>query len=73
MTPEDAKLLQAYIQGIAKILYKNTPESDLVSLETIEKSVRQQMLEHVSPQVAFFLSGKSQALHKVDHDNWKVV
>ena len=28
MTPEDAQQLQAYIQGIAKILYKNTPESE---------------------------------------------
>jgi hypothetical protein len=54
MTPEDAEELQAHIQGIAKILYKNTNRTDLVSLEAIEKSVRQQMLEHVSPQVAFF-------------------
>ena len=54
MTPEDAQQLQAYIQGIAQIFYKNTSEGDLVSLEAIEKSVRQQMLEHVSPQVAFF-------------------
>lgn len=54
MTPEDAEELQAHIQGIAKILYKNTNRVDLVSLEAIEKSVRQQMLEHVSPIVAFF-------------------
>lgn len=54
MSPEDAEELQAHIQGIAKILYKNTSRTDLVSLEAIEKSVRQQMLEHVSPQVAFF-------------------
>jgi hypothetical protein len=54
MTPEDAQELQAHIQGIAKILYKNTERTGLNSLEAIEKSVRQQMLEHVSPQVAFF-------------------
>ncbi len=54
MNPEDAQELQAHIQGIAKILYKNTDKTDLVSLETREKSVRQQMLEHVSPEVAFF-------------------
>ena len=69
MTPEDAQQLQAYIQGIAKILYKNTPESDLVTLESIEKSVRQQMLEQVGPQVAFFLSTKSQVQLKADPDN----
>lgn len=68
MTPEDAQQLQAYIQGIAQILYKNTSKADLVSLEAIEKSVRQQMLEHVSPQVAFFLSNKSQGQHKAESD-----
>lgn len=54
MTPEDAQELPAHIQGIAKILYKNVEKKDLNNLEAIEKSVRQQMLEHVSPQVAFF-------------------
>jgi hypothetical protein len=28
MTPEDAQELQAHIQGIAKILYKNTDKTD---------------------------------------------
>ena len=28
MNPEDAQELQAHIQGIAKILYKNTPSAD---------------------------------------------
>lgn len=55
MNPEDVQELQAHIQGIAKILYKNTDKTDLVSLETIEKSVRQQMLENVSPEVVFFI------------------
>ena len=68
MTPEDAQQLQAYIQGIAKILYKNSSAGDLVSLETIEKSVRQQMLEHVSPQVALFLSNKPQVQPKAERD-----
>lgn len=66
MTPEDAQQLQAHIQGIAQILYRNTKDTDLVSLETIEKSVRQQMLEHVSPQVALFLSNKSRVQPKVE-------
>lgn len=66
MTPEEAQQLQAHITGIAKILYTNTPQSDLVSLETIEKSVRTQMLEKVSPFVAFFLFNKLQELQGVD-------
>ena len=68
MTPEDAQQLQVYIKGIAQILYKNTTAADLVSLEALEKSVRSSMLEHVSPQVAFFLLNKSLAQPLVDRD-----
>lgn len=66
MTPEDTQKLQDNVRGIAEILYRNTDKTDLVSLEAIEKSVRRQMLEHVSPQAAFFLSKKSQAQRKVE-------
>ena len=69
MTPEDAKLLQDHIKGIAQILYKNTDAADLMSLEAIEKSVRSSMLKHISPQVAFFSSSKSLVRPKVERDN----
>ncbi|RCJ27450.1 hypothetical protein A6S26_13610 [Nostoc sp. ATCC 43529] len=52
MTPEEKKELDAYVKAIAKILYKNTPP------EKIETAVRDQVLEHVSPKIAFFLSEK---------------
>lgn len=68
MTPEDAQKLQGYIRGIAEVLYKNTDKTDLVSMEAIEKSVRQQMLEHVSPQVAFFSLNNSQEQREVERD-----
>jgi hypothetical protein len=68
MTPEDAQKLQDHVRGIAEIFYQNTDKTDLVSLETIEKSVRRQMLEHVSPQTAFFSSKKSQAQRKAERD-----
>jgi len=54
MIPEEAERIQACIQEIAAILYKNTPASELTSLENIEKSVRRQMLEYVSPNVILF-------------------
>ena len=60
MTPEDKKLLADHIKGIAKILYKNTPQEKLETLEGIETAVRDQVLEHVSPQITFFLSEKRQ-------------
>ena len=55
MTPEEAKQVQAHIRALAAILYKNTPTSELTNLETIEKNVRRQVLEHVSPNIALFL------------------
>lgn len=59
MTPEKAQRLQACIQEIATILYEETSTDQLTNLESIEKTVLQQMLEHVSPQIALFLSSKS--------------
>ena len=60
MTPEDKKLLGEHVKAIAKILYKNTPPDKIETLEGIETAVRDQVLEHVSPQITFFLSEKRQ-------------
>lgn len=60
MTPEDKKLLADHVKAIAKILYKNTPPDKIETLEGIETAVRDQVLEHVSPQITFFLSEKRQ-------------
>lgn len=66
MTPEENERLKACSQEIAEILYRNTPESELTDLNGIEKSVRRQMLEHVSPEVALFLSQLEQARSKAE-------
>ncbi len=60
MTPEDKKLLDGYVKEIAKILYKNAPPEKLETFEGIETAVREQVLEHVNPKIAFFLSQKKQ-------------
>ena len=60
MTPEDKKQLDAHVKAIAKILYKNTPSEKIETFEGIETAVRDQVLEHVSPKIAFFLSEKRQ-------------
>ncbi len=39
-------------------MYTNTPVSELSSLETIEKHIREQWLELVGPEVGFFGSNK---------------
>ena len=73
MTPEETQRLQAAITEIDSIMYKNTPPESLKTLEAIEKTVREQMLCTVSPQIAFFLSNKLQAQIKDDPDSSKVV
>ncbi len=59
MTPEESQRLQACIQEAAAILYRNTASGELKTLESIEKTVREQILQHVSPKIALFLSAKS--------------
>lgn len=54
MTPEEKERLQAAVKEIAAILYKNTSASELQTLQGIEKTVRSQMVEHISSKIAFF-------------------
>jgi hypothetical protein len=56
MTPEDQQALVNHTREIAKILHRNVPEEAIQTLEGIEKTVRGQLLEHVSPEIALFLS-----------------
>lgn len=56
MTPEEQERIRACSQEIAEILYRNSDKASLNTLERIEQTVRQQMLDHVSPEVALFLS-----------------
>lgn len=67
MIPSDKKLIETHIQEIAKILYKNTPPEKIETLEGIETTVREQVLSHVSPKIAFFLSEKRRELLKGNH------
>lgn len=60
MVPEKEERLQACLQELAALLYEEANKSELTNLESIEKSVRTQMLKHVSPQIALFLSSKQQ-------------
>lgn len=66
MTPEELERLQSCTAEIAKILYNNTPPSELTSLENIEKHLRQQWLEKIGSQIGFFLSNKQREQNKDD-------
>jgi hypothetical protein len=73
MTPEELERLQACTTEIAQILYNNTQAEEIATLEGIEKAVRQQMMEYVSPKIALFLSKKSPEPTKDVSESSKVV
>ena len=62
MTPEKQARLQACLKEVATLLYEQTDKSTLTDLESIEKTVRTQMLERVSPEIALFLLNKQREL-----------
>ncbi len=61
MTPEQQAAVKKHVDAIAEILYAETDPATLTNLEAIEKTVRDQLLEQVSPQVGIFLSAALQA------------
>lgn len=60
MTTDKQERIEACIQELAALLYEQADKSQLRDLEGIEKTVRQQVLEHVSPNIALFLLKKRQ-------------
>lgn len=68
MTPEDKQALEHHAREIAKILHRNTPAETITTLEGIEKTVRGEILEHVSPEIGIFLSNNSQVCSGGEND-----
>ena len=60
MTPEEEKELAEHIKEIGKILYRQAKPEQVATLAKIEETVREQVLEHISPQIGVFLSDKEQ-------------
>lgn len=60
MTPEEQMKVDRKLKEIAEILYNNTPNEELATFETIELSVREQLLETVAPKIGEFFSIQQQ-------------
>ncbi len=60
MTPSERLELEACINRASEILYNNVEEESLETLEDIELTVREQVLENVSPQITLFLLKEKQ-------------
>ncbi len=69
MTPEDSQRLEACLLEAAEILYRNTPSAELTNFESLSKVVRTQMLEQVSPKIAFFFLKKSQSQKQAETES----
>ena len=65
MDSEDRKRLEACVDEISGILYRNTPSEELTTLEGIEQAVRGHLLKEIGPAIGFFLSKQAQAPRKV--------
>lgn len=52
--------IKACVTELATLLYEEADKSQLTDLESIEKKVRSQILESVSPEIALFLLNKRQ-------------
>ena len=55
MTPSERIELETSLRRVSEILYNNSDPESLETLESIEATVRAQVLEHVSPKIALFL------------------
>ena len=62
MTPSDKEQLKSHLKAVAEILYKNTDPTELKSFDSIEKSLRQKMLEEVGPELGSFFFQQYQEL-----------
>jgi hypothetical protein len=60
MNTDKQERIEACIQELASLLYEQADKSQLQDLEGIEKTVRQQVLEHVSPNIALFLKKRQE-------------
>lgn len=58
MTPEEQSIIDQKLREVAEILYNNTSKEELATFETIELSVRNHLLEKVSPRIGEFFSMK---------------
>lgn len=60
MTPEERAKVDQKLKEVAEILYKNTPDEELATFETIELSIRGQLLKTVAPRIGEFFSLQQQ-------------
>ncbi|CCI01475.1 conserved hypothetical protein [Microcystis aeruginosa PCC 9443] len=54
MTPPEIEELNQHLQAVAEILFRNTPPENRQNFESIERTLRQQILTSVAPTLGSF-------------------
>jgi hypothetical protein len=65
MTPKERQEIEAHLNAVAKILYKNTNPEQLKDFESIELVAREHLLTEIAPKLGEFFS--IQASHSQQH------
>ena len=58
MTPEKVSAIKAHAEALASLLYEEASPEQLTTLAKIEKTVRDSVLEQVTPHIGVFLSAR---------------
>lgn len=58
MKVDKLKQIKAHANAIAELLYEETDSEQVKTLENIEQTVRQHLIDYVNPEVANFLSSQ---------------
>lgn len=61
--------LKACLAELSELLYEETDPQEIETLEGIEKSVRQHLLERVGPELGSFLSNRLLGKREEENDN----
>jgi hypothetical protein len=60
MTPKERQEIEAHLNAVARILYKNTAPEQLQDFESIELVAREHLLTEIAPKLGeFFLTKES--------------
>ena len=75
MNAEDQQKLNACMEELAEILYRNTPAGKLEDFEGIEKTVRNHWLETIGPKLGFFYQNEDRNSERegatAQQHNWR--
>lgn len=68
MTPAEKATIEEKLKEVAEILYKNTPDEELDTFETIELSVREHILDTVAPTIGNFFATQQEGTKQVEKE-----